>query len=196
MLKITTSVLQQLYSTPGKNTLKDTMIPEKKMIQYFHNFLIAAKIRYTWHLHKQEWISTAPTASSRIISLSHQVPICFRGQSQEGLGIFLAHSTYTAPTFKTGRLLLSLTHHIHPAPLWQWHTKVAPCIRTGLKQEVTQLFSCTHLVICLLQQHGAVFSCLPAKSIFCSHSWEPYRWYRSLLPGVQSVFLLGCTLCL
>lgn len=87
-------------------------------------------------------------------------------------------------------------HRIHSARAWQQHTEVAPCIHAGLKQEVTQLFSCTHLVICLLQQHGAVFSCLPAKSIFCSHSWEPYRWYRSLLPGVQSAFLLGCTLCL
>jgi len=46
MLKIT-SELQQFYSTPGKNTLKDTMIPEKKMMQYFHNFFIAGKIRYT-----------------------------------------------------------------------------------------------------------------------------------------------------
>lgn len=79
-------------------------------------------------------------------------------------------------------------------PVCTWlHTEAVPCVT---QQEVTQLLSHTHLVICLLQQHGAVFSYLPAKSIFCSHSWEPYHWYRSLLPGVQSVFLLGCTLCL
>lgn len=106
-----------------------------------------------------------------------------------------ALSTHTVPISKTARLLLGLVHPTGSVHAWQY-TEVAPCTHTGLKQEVTQLLSCTHLVICLLQQHGAVFSCLPAKSIFCSHSWEPYRWYRSLLPGVQSAFLLGCTLCL
>lgn len=119
---------------------------------------------------------------------TESAPIHFGRQSQEGLCISTALSTHTVPTSKTARL------NSPTGPVCTWpHTEVVPCVT---QQEVTQLLSHTHLVICLLQQRGAVFSYLPAKSIFCSHSWELYHWYRSLLPGVQSVFLLGCILCL
>ena len=141
----------------------------------------------------QNNLSLQQAAELFLYTIKHRIR--FRRQSWEGLCISPALSTHIVPTSKTARLLLGLVHPTGSVRAWQ-RTEVAPCIHTGLKQEVTQLLSCTHLVICLLQQHGAVFSCLPAKSIFCSHSWEPYRWYRSLLPGVQSAFLLGCTLCL
>jgi len=122
-----------------------------------------------------------------------------RSVSEDGAGQGCASppglSTHAVPTSTAARLFLGSVHPAGSARARQ-RGAAAPRARAGLAQEVTQLLSCTHLAICLLQRRRAVFSCLPAKSIFCSHSWEPYRWYRSLLPGVQSVFLLGCTLCL
>lgn len=116
MLKIT-SELQQFYSTPGKNTLKDTMIPEKKMMQYFHNFFIAGKIRYTWHLHKQEWISTVK-----------KFKITCPYSKQQNY-FFIPSSTDLLQRTEPGRAgYLPCSHHLH-----------SPCIQD--RQALTQLSS-------------------------------------------------------
>lgn len=114
-------------------------------------------------------------------------------KNKPGRAVHLHHSLHPhSPYIQDSQAFTRLNSPAGPVCAWP-HTEAVPCIT---QQEVTQLLSHTHLVICSLQQHGAVFSYLPAKSIFCLHSWELYHWYRSLPPGVQSVFLLGCTLCL